>query len=306
MLMNSGKICVILAIGLIFLSGCSLPGLTGSSQVTVKIGTQNSTEASVMGYIVKHMIEHYTDLNAELVENMGSPIVLHNAMTKGEIDISGVRYVGTEITGPLQMEPEMDPDKALQIVQKEFAEQFDQTWFDPYGFENTYAFAVTGELADKENLKQVSDLERIASDARLGVDSQWLQRKGDGYEGFIKTYGFEFGSAYPMQIGLVYDALASGKMDVVLAYSTDGRIKAFDLRLLDDDENFFPPYQGSAVVNNDVLEKYPEIGEAIEKLSGQIDTKTATDLNYEADVNLKEPSTVAKEFLEEHHYFDEK
>jgi osmoprotectant transport system substrate-binding protein len=96
-----------------------------------------------------------------------------------------------------------DTDEALKIVQREFQKRFDQTWFDPYGFENSYTFTVTSELAKEKNLKKVSDIEPYVADLRLGVDNAWLNREGDGYQGFIKTYGFEFGKTYPMQIGLV-------------------------------------------------------------------------------------------------------
>lgn len=294
----------VFALVLTLLSGCTLPGLSSSSENTVRIGTQNYTEAVIMGQLIRHMVEHYTDLNVEMIENLGATTVLHNAMLNGDVDISGVRYVGTDLTGVLGMEPEKDPDRALEQVQKGFAEQFDQTWFEPYGFENTYAFTVTRDLAEKENLETVSDLEPLADDLRLGVDSDWLQREGDGYESFVETYGFEFGNTNPMQIGLVYEAVANGKMDVVLAYSTDGRLKAFDLVPLEDDKQLFPSYEGSAVVRNDVLEEHPELVDVIKKLEGKIDTETATELNYEADVNLKEPSTVAREFLEEHNYFE--
>src|SRR5690606_9689865 len=104
-----------------------------------------------------------------------------------------------------------------------------QTWFDSYGFENTYAFTVSRELAEEYNLEKVSDLEPFADELRFGVDNHWMHRKGDGYQEFTETYGFEFPNIFPMQIGLVYQALANNEMDVVLAYSSDGRIAAFDL-----------------------------------------------------------------------------
>lgn len=107
-----------------------------------------------------------------------------------------------------------------------------------------------------------------------------------------------------MQIGLVYDAVKNGKMDIVLAYSTDGRIKAYDLKLLKDDKRFFPPYDCSPVVPEKVLKEHPELKETINKLIGKIDTETMQELNYEVDGKLKEPSVVAAEFLKKHNYFE--
>ncbi|WP_413789053.1 osmoprotectant ABC transporter substrate-binding protein [Bacillus kandeliae] len=290
----------------LLISGCSLPGLGGSSQHTIKIGTLNVTESQIIGQILRLLIEHDTDLEVEMVNNLGSSIVQHKAMVNGDVDITATRYTGTDLAGALGQEPEKDPKKALAIVQKEFDQQFDQTWFDSYGFANSYAFTVTSDLAKKHQLETVSDLEPLTSELKLGVDNSWLKRKGDGYEGFVQEYGFEFGKTYPMQLGLVYQAVASGEMDVVLAYTTDGRIQAFDLQVLEDDRRFFPPYDASPVASNEVLKQHPELKESIEKLIGQISTEQMQKMNYEVDAKLKEPSIVAKEFLEEHHYFEEK
>lgn len=286
------------------LSGCSLPGLGGASQDTIKVGAQSITESEILANMIAQLIEHDTDLNTALVKNLGSNYVQHQAMLGGDIDISATRYSGTDLTSTLGMEAEKNPEKALNIVQKEFDKRFKYKWFDSYGFDNTYAFTVTKKFAEKEHVNTVSDLKKNASEYKLGVDNAWLKRKGDGYQGFVSTYGFEFGTTYPMQIGLVYDAVKNEKMDAVLAYSTDGRIKAYDLKILKDDKQFFPPYDCSPVIPEKVLKEHPELEGIIDKLIGKIDTETMQELNYEVDGKLKEPSVVAKEFLEKHHYFD--
>lgn len=285
------------------LVGCSLPGLGGSSSNTVKIGTLTFSESHILGHIIRLMIEHETDLHVEMVENLGTSIVQHKALEDQQVDITAARYTGTDLAGVLGMDPVKNPKEALKIVQREFQDRFDQTWFESYGFSNTYAFTVTKELADQKQLKKVSDVKSIASNIRLGVDNSWIKRKGDGYEGFIDTYGYEFGEAFPMQTGLVYQAVKKGEMDVVLAYSTDGRLKAFDLVTLEDDKKFFPPYEASPVARNDFLQKHPEVEGVLRKLAGKISTDTMTELNYEADVKKKEPAIVAKEFLEKNNYF---
>lgn len=297
------RMCILILVIVIFFSGCSLPGLSGTAKDTIAVGTLETSESKIMGYIIKHLIEHETDLKVSLVSNLGSSIVQHKAMVNGDVDMTSTRYTGTDLAGALGMEPVKDPDKALEIVQREFDKQFNQTWFDSYGFANSYAFTVRKDVAERENLKKVSDLKDVASDLKFGVDNSWLKRKGDGYEGFVQEYGFEFGETYPMQIGLVYQAAANQKMDVVLAYTTDGRIKAFDLYTLEDDLQFFPPYDSSVVASNEILEAHPELEEILQRLAGQISTEKMQELNYEADGHLKEPSIIAKEFLEEHHYF---
>lgn len=300
---------IVLSLSLVMLTGCTgvaLPGLTGASDNTVKISYITTTESAVLASITHQMITHYTDLRVEEIGNLGSSVVQHQAMMDGDVDITPTRYTGTEISSTLGEDPIKDPEKALEFTQHAFQKRFDQKFFDPYGLENTYAFTIRKDLAEKENISKISDLEEYASDFRFGVDNNWIHRKGDGYPGFVKGYGFELDDLKPMEIGLVYDALDNNKMDAVLAYSTDGRIKAYDLKVLEDDEHVFPPYQGAPVARNEVLEKHPELESILQKLVGEIDTEQMTELNYEADVNLKEPSTVAKEFLEEHHYFEDK
>ncbi|MGN9866628.1 osmoprotectant ABC transporter substrate-binding lipoprotein OpuCC [Bacillus swezeyi] len=287
----------------LFMSGCALPGLGGASGQTIKIGSQSITESEIMANMLAQLIEHDTDLKTALVKNLGSNYVQHQAMLGGDIDISATRYSGTDLTSTLGREAEKDPEKALKIVQKDFKKKFNYKWYDSYGFDNTYAFTVTKELAEKGNYETISDLKKDAGKLKLGVDNAWLKRKGDGYQGFKQTYGFEFGSTFPMQIGLVYDAVKNGKMDIVLAYSTDGRIKAYDLKILKDDKHFFPPYDSSPVVPEKVLKEHPELEGVISKLIGKIDTDTMQELNYEVDGKLKEPSVVAAEFLKKHNYF---
>lgn len=288
---------------LFILTSCSLPGLSGSSKNTITIGTLNTSESMTVAYIIKGLIEYHMDEKVNIIGNMGSTIVQHQALEQGEVDITATRYTGTDLPGTLQMDPVTDTDKALEIVQTEFTKRFDQTWFEPYGFENSYAFTVTRELAERENLEKVSDIKDIASDLSLGVDNSWLNREGDGYQGFIDTYGFEFKKEYPMQIGLVYKAVSNGDMDVVLAYTTDGRIEEFDLVNLEDDKQFFPPYDASPVASNDILEQFPQLNNILSALEGKIEQETMRRMNYEADVLMKEPSVVAKEFLEENDYF---
>ncbi|MGG1573465.1 osmoprotectant ABC transporter substrate-binding protein [Fictibacillus sp. NRS-1165] len=302
---NSKRFLIVLTVSMmVFMSGCSLPGLSGPSRNTIVVGTLGTSESQIMGNMVRLMIEHYTNLKVNTVNNLGSSTVQHQAMMNGDVDITATRYTGTDLAGALGMKPVKEPKKALEIVQREFQERYNQTWFDSYGFANSYAFTVTKELANKEHLRTVSDLEKHAPDLKLGVDNAWLKQKGDGYEGFTQKYGFEFGKTFPMQIGLVYQAAAKGKMDVVLAYTTDGRIKSFDLKVLQDDKHFFPPYDTSLVARNEVLEEHPELKGKLQKLSGKIDTETMQSLNYEADGKKKEPSIVAKNFLEKHNYFE--
>lgn len=289
----------------IVLSSCSLPGLGGGfNEEGITITGGSTTEQQIVGYIVEGMVEHYIDIDAQIVNNLGSSSLNHQALIGGDANVAAIKYTGTSLTGELGQDPITDPQKALDVVVDGFAEEFDQKWFPTYGFANTYAFMVTQELADQYDLVTISDLEDIAGELDAGVDTSWIQREGDGYEAFLDTYNFDFNRVYPMQIGLVYNALQAGEMDIVLGYSTDGRIKSYDLVVLEDDKQLFPPYDASPVATFEVLEAYPELNEVLSKLQNSITDEKMQELNYISDNNLIEPKVVADDFLKENNYFE--
>src|SRR5699024_426051 len=271
----------------VILSGCSLPFLGGTGDKnSVKIGMQNTSESQIIGHIDRLMIEHeakkdnVNENNIQMINNLGSSTVTFNAMNTGDANISSARYTGTDLTGALNMDPITDPDKALKVVRKAFDEDYNQKWYGSYGFENTYAMMVTKETAEKYNLKKVSDMKNVADKLEAGVDSSWMKRPGDGYPAFKEKYGFDFKRTRPMQIGLVYDALNTGKMDVVLGYTTDGRIASYDLVVLEDDLRFFPPYDASPLVTEELIKEKPYVDRAMKKLEGKISTEQMQKLNY--------------------------
>ncbi|MFT8393066.1 MAG: osmoprotectant ABC transporter substrate-binding protein [Liquorilactobacillus ghanensis] len=294
----------VLLLGILFLGGCGLPGVGGTSNSqTIRIASQSSTESQIVANIIAELIQHELGYHTTLVNNLGSSTVAHQAMLRGDADISATRYTGTDLTGILQMDNVKNAKKASAIVKKQFKQRFNQTWFPSYGFADTYAFMTTKQFAAKYNLRKVSDLRQVAGQLNAGVDSSWMQRKGDGYPDFAKDYGFEFKRVSPMQIGLVYDAVEANRMQVVLGYSTDGRIRSYGLQLLRDDKHFFPPYNCSMVVNDSLLKKYPKLAPVLHRLDGKINLRTMQDLNYQADNDLMEPSVVAHQFLVKHNYF---
>jgi len=199
-----------------------------------------------------------------------------------------------------------DPKKAFDVSKEELKSRYNQVRFPSYGFDNTFAFMVREDTAEKYDLEKVSDLEKISDQLIVGTDRPWITRVGDGYQGFIKEYGFDFATMLPMQIGLVYDAVASGSVDVVLGYSTDGRVASNNLVTLEDDRQFFPPYDATMIVRQELLDQYPECKEVLDKLVDTVDTRTMQELNYQADNDLVEPSIVAEQFLQENNYFEDK
>ena len=270
---------ILIALSLIVLSGCSLPGLgDGNAKDDVKITTTETSETKIIGHMEKLLIEHETDgkIKPTLIGNLGSSIIQHNALQRGDANMSAVRYTGTELTSVLAAKPTKDPDKAMSETQRLFKKKYDEKFYHSLGFANTYAFMVTKETAKKYHLEKVSDLEKYKDELRLGMDTQWMNRAGDGYPAFVKDYGFKFDSA------------------------------AYDLKILEDDRKFFPPYDGSPLANEQLIKNNPEIDKALKKLEGKISTEEMQKLNYEADGKGKEPAVIAEEYLKKHHYFEEK
>ncbi|MEY8291064.1 osmoprotectant ABC transporter substrate-binding protein [Carnobacteriaceae bacterium 52-44] len=290
---------------LLLLSGCALPGLGGSvtgEGISITGGT--STEMDMMGYIVEGMVEHYIDIDANVVTNLSSGMN-HQAFLTGDANVSGVRYTGTSLTGELGRDPVTDPEEAEQIVIEAFEEEFNHLWYPSYGFSNTYAFMVRAETAEEYGLETVSQLEEYKDEFSVGVDTSWMTREGDGYDAFVETYGYEFNDIFPMSLGLLYTALSSEEIDVGLGYSTDGQIPAENLVLLEDDMNLFPPYDASPLATAEIVEEYPELDAIFLKLAGQIDEEQMQHMNFLSENYLLEPRTVAFDWLEENNFFED-
>lgn len=286
-------------------SGCSSSTETTYHQPkTLRIATQSSTESQIMGYMLKDLIEHDTNYKVKMVNNLGSSSVSHKALQNNDADIMATSYTGTDLTGTLGMPAQKDPKKATKTVDRLLKQRYDEIRYPSYGFADTYAFMVTQANAQKYNLTTVGDLKPVASQLTAGVDSSWMNRKGDGYNDFAKVYGFKFKRVYPMQIGLVYDAAEQGKMQVILGYSTDGRIRSYNLKILKDNLHFFPPYNCSLVVRGAIIRHDPHLKKVLHRLDGKISLSTMQELNYQADDELLEPATVAHRFLVKHHYFE--
>lgn len=294
----------LVAVVLLPLGGCALPGLAGAGNNNVRIASQNTTEQQIMAYMIAGMIGHYTNLHTSIINNLGSGNVSFNALKNNNADISSIRFNGTDLTTILNEKFERDPAKVNTTVTREFEKRYQMTYFKTYGFADTYAWMVKQSYAKKHHLETVSDLQKLAPNMTVGIDQIWQNRQGDGYPAFQKMYGYSFGKVLPMQTGLLYDALSADKMDAILGYSTDGRVGSYHLKLLKDDKNFFPPYDASPVATDAILKQHPELKGVLNRLVGKISLSTMQKLNYQVDDQLEEPQTVATNFLKQHNYFE--
>jgi glycine betaine/choline ABC-type transport system substrate-binding protein len=189
-------------------------------------------------------------------------------------------------------------DEVYQIVSDAYPDEFGIVWLEPWGMNNTYSIAVRRETAEEFGLVTMSDLADQAGDMVLGTDVEFPVRQ-DGLPGYENTYGYSFGDVRQGDIGLMYQALDQGDVDVITSYATDGRIPALDLVLLEDDKSFFPPYYGAPVIRQDLIEEAPEIKDILNQLAGMIDNDTMAQANYRVDADGLEPLDAARELLDE-------
>lgn len=262
---------------------------------TVVVGSKNYTEQLILGNMFASLIESNTDLNVERKLNLGGSSVIWEATKSGDIDMY-VEYIGTGLISIMNREVINDADEAYKVVKDYFHENYGVKWLTPLGFNNTYVMAVTQETAQKYNLKTVSDLARVSNDLTLGCTMEFSDRE-DGYVGMEKLYNTNFKSVKPVDGGLRYEAIKNGSTGVTDAFATDGLLKAFNLKTLEDDKKLFPPYYAVPVVREEVLEKYPELNDVLDKLGGKINEEVMRELNYKVDKLGEEPSDVADEFL---------
>src|SRR5690625_151932 len=272
----------------------TLTGCGGGKDTIIKVGGKNFTEQYITSHMLSILIEENKDLKTEIKDNL-SATVIFEAIKSDEVDIY-VEYIGSGLSN-LHMELEGSTEEQFEAVKTRFADELNITWLDPLGFNNTYAMVVTPETAEKYKLETVSDMAKVADDLVLGC-TQIFTERADGVPGLTSHYDFEFKDIKGMDAALMYQALVQGDVDVISGFLTEGRIAAHDLVVLDDDKDFFPPYDSSIIVRNEVLEKHPELEEVLNKLTGKIDNNTMAELNAAVDLDKRDPEEVAREFLE--------
>ncbi|QBP40221.1 ABC transporter substrate-binding protein [Paenisporosarcina antarctica] len=290
----------------IFVTGCG--GADSSSKTsedgkpTISVGSKNFTEQFILGEIYSQALEA-EGYPVERKLNLGGTLVAFEALKSGDIDLYP-EYTGTALMDILDGEPSGDGDAVYQEVKDGLAKDNIEV-LDKTNFNNTYVVVATKEIAEKHNLKTLSDLAVKAPELNFALIPEFSER-ADGLPGLQKTYGgFEFKNTQLFEIGLKYRALTSGEVDVTIGFGTDGQIAGFDLVALEDDKNFWPPYHAVPLVRKSIVEENPEIAEILNKINGLLDDKKMASLNWKADGEDKEePSDIAKEFLEENGFFE--
>jgi len=275
-----------------------------NSEIQVRVASKNFTEQYILAEIMAQMLEANTDLAVERKLNLGSVHVVHNALLADEVDLYP-EYTGTAWRTILDQRQTLGSDQTLDQVRQLYERRYDLTWLSPFGYENTYAILVTDALAAQHDLETISDLAAIAPDLVMGFASEFYERS-DGFPALSDAYNLDFAGTAEMDLGLLYQALSQGRIDVAAGTSTDGRIPALNLRMLRDNLGFFPPYDAAPVVRQQILDTHPEIKTVLDRLSGKIDAATMRDLNRSVDQDKRTAAEVAAEFLNENGFLTDK
>lgn len=266
-----------------------------ATQKTIVIGTSNFTEVFILGYMYEDLIEANTDIKVDRRFNLNGADFCYSALKNGSID-TFVEYTGTALMNFAKLPMDTNPDKVYSEVHDTLLARDNVVTSKPLGFNNTYVLSVRPEFAAQHNLKKMSDLLAISDQLTLGCTAEFLQRE-DCLPGLEKKYGTHFKEARALDATIRYQAVASGDVDVVDAFSTDALLKKLNLQGLPDDLQFFPPFYAVSFTRADVFEKYPELKPVFAKLDGQITDSDMRDMNYAVDVEGQDPHEVAHSFL---------
>lgn len=296
---KSSKFVLLAVAGLVVL-GLLIGGLLWSERSAgrIVIGSKDFTEQVILGEMLAQLIEQNTALEVQRKLNLGDTLVCETAMRAGDLDLY-VEYTGTALTAVFKQPVLLDSNQVNARVAASYAAT-GRTMLSPLGFNNTYVILVRGEDARRLNLKTISDAAKQTPNWQAGFGSAFLDRE-DGYKGLVQTYGLKFASApLAMNLSLTYRALAERQVDLISGDATNGLIAKLDLFALEDDRRYFPPYHAVPVVRTDTLNRHPELRALIERLAGKVTDQEMRQMNYEADVERRDPSLIVKDFLGRH------
>lgn len=272
-----------------------LPLPSPAGEPVIRVGSKNFTEQIILGEIIAQLLEEGGGHRVERNFNLAGTQFTFEALLAGDIDIYP-EYTGTGLVTILEQDVRPDPDEVFGIVLGEFEDRFHLRWLEPLGFNNTYTLAVRADDGRFTGIDRFSDLRPLAGDLTLGATHEFLERP-DGYPRLAETYQLEFSRTSGLDPGLMYTAIDGGEVDVISAFSTDGRIDAFNLRVLDDDRGLFPPYFAAPLVRIETLEQHPEIAVVLNRLAGAISEGRMRQMNFLVDSEGRDPREVARNFL---------
>jgi osmoprotectant transport system permease protein len=288
---------LLVAGGAIFIALClfSVAGLARAGTTRpVRIGAKTFTEQYILAEVLARQIHRKTGEPAEIIASLGSTVAF-DALARGEID-AYVEYTGT-IRSTLMRKTGAGDGRAAVLTEV-------TRWLEDtqgvgvtcaLGFENTYAFAMRRAAASELGVSRLSELSPQAARLTAAGDYEFWSRSE--WADVQRAYGLDFAEKRVMDPSLLYAAVAQRQVDVITAYSSDGRIAAYDLITLDDDRGAIPPYDAIVLVSRRLRDRRPDVVAALSALEGTIDVTRMRAMNAAVDRDGKSPASVAEAYF---------
>jgi osmoprotectant transport system permease protein len=259
-------------------------------RAAVAVGSKPFGESYLLAEIFAQILEA-RGLTVTRRFGLGGIEIVLPALRRGDIDVYP-EYTGSGLVIVLKDEPMRDPAAVFDRVSREFAARFDLRWLAPLGFENTYAMSIRTDMAKELGLRTLSDFAKVSSRMRAGFTADFIGLP-EGLPGLRKAYGLEPREVNALAPAVKYQALVSGSVDIIDAYSTDGLLGRYPVTVLEDDRRFFPPYDAAALVRGSLMRDRPDAIAALAELSGRFDVVRMRALNERVDVNREDVAVVA-------------
>lgn len=289
-------------------TGCSSP------QYEIELYDGNYSEVQLVHKMVELLVEDRTDIEVTIKDQMSS-VLMFRELTREDpsCDIM-CSYDGSVLTTHLKQGPPDVPEGVtlFDYVSEQVYDKHDIIMLDPLGINNTYCIAVPESVAEEYSLETISDLVPVAGELTFGAEHEFFAAEGTAgtmkFGPFTEFYGLNFKETFPVDISLKYTAIENGNFQVTEVYTTDGLNRKANLKVLEDDLGFFPEYNGSLLVREELFEEMadvaPDLREILGLLSGTMDNEKMTDMTYAVDVEGRTVDEVAREFLVENGLLD--
>jgi osmoprotectant transport system substrate-binding protein len=269
----------------------------------IRLGARVFTEQTVLATLTAQYLGS-KGYDVQITGGLGSNLA-RSAQETNQLDMLW-EYTGVSLVSYNHIDEKLDSAATYQRV-KELDAKKGLVWLAPSKFSNTYALALPQNIAAQyPQINTISQLNAVVESEKdkghvLALDTEFANRS-DGLVGLTKAYDLKFTRAdiRQMDAGLVYTALRNGQVFTGLVYTTDGRLNAFHLKLLEDDKHYFPDYTAAPVIRKDYLDKHPDIAALMKPLAELLDDATMRELNAKVDVEHQSPSVVAADFLRAH------
>jgi osmoprotectant transport system substrate-binding protein len=275
-----------------------LPLLTGcrpSHSGRIIVGSKNFSEQVVLAELLAQHIEAHMHVPVERRFYLAGSYIAHQALLADRIDVYP-EYTGTALTAILKQAPNWDANVVFNEVREQYEKQFHLTVTPPLGFNNSFAMVMRGADARKLGISKLSQAKGYSNQWTFGCGYEFLERP-DGYSGFVRRYGLSFaGKPRVMDLGLLYRSLKDHQVDLAAGNGTDGLIAALDMKVLEDDLHYFPPYEAVPIVNDETLRRFPQLISTLNELANTISDEEMRQLNYAVDGEHRDVVDVVREF----------